>query len=62
LKAAAAEAVIATVRPVQQRLAELSSDPAEVDRLIARGAERAQEVASEVLARAYAAAGLLPRS
>ncbi|MGE3326431.1 MAG: tryptophan--tRNA ligase [Acidimicrobiia bacterium] len=59
LKAAAAEAVIETLRPVQQRYAELSADPAEVTRLIARGAEKARAIAGPVLQRAYRAVGLL---
>jgi tryptophanyl-tRNA synthetase len=62
LKAAAAEAVIETLRPIQQRYAELQSDPAEVARLIGRGAERARVVAAATLARAERAVGLLPAS
>jgi tryptophanyl-tRNA synthetase len=62
LKADTAEALIDALRPVQERFAELSADPAEVDRTIARGAEKAQAMAAPVLAKAMAAIGLLPRA
>ncbi|HJR24979.1 MAG TPA: tryptophan--tRNA ligase [Acidimicrobiales bacterium] len=62
LKAATAEAVVESLRPFQARYAELSADPAEVDRIIARGADKAQAIASVTLARAMAAMGLLPRA
>jgi tryptophanyl-tRNA synthetase len=58
LKADAAEAVVAALQPFQARYAELSADPAEVDRIIARGAEKAQAIASVTLDRAYRAIGL----
>ena len=50
------------LRPVQERYAELAADPGEVDRLLAVGADAAATIADEVLARATAAAGLLPRA
>ena len=59
LKGAVADAVIEFVRPLQQRYAELERDPAEVAKIIARGAERAQALAAPVVARARRAAGLL---
>ena len=59
LKTAVADAVVALLEPVQQRYAELAADPAEVDRVLARGAERAADIAGPVLERACAAAGLL---
>jgi tryptophanyl-tRNA synthetase len=57
-KPALAELVVETLRPIGQRLAALSADPAELDRLLARGAARAAAVAAPTLARAYAALGL----
>ena len=60
LKADAAEAVVEALRPVQDRYAALTADPAELERIIARGAEKAQAMAAPVLARAYAAIGLRP--
>ena len=59
LKTAAADAVIEALRPVQQRYAELSADPGEVNRLLAVGAGKARAVAAKTLARAQHALGLL---
>ncbi len=61
-KGAVAEAVIEMVRPIQERHAELASDPGEIERLLKQGADRAREVAAPTLARAKAAIGLLPPS
>lgn len=58
LKADTAAAVIELLRPVQERYTELSSDPAALAGLLARGAERARSVAVDVLARAQTAVGL----
>jgi tryptophanyl-tRNA synthetase len=49
------------LRPVQERYAALMADPGEVDRLLATGADLATALADPVLARAMAAAGLLPK-
>ncbi len=59
-KGAVAEAVIEMVRPIQERHAELASDPGEIERVLQQGADRAREVAAPTLARAKAAIGLLP--
>jgi tryptophanyl-tRNA synthetase len=61
LKKDTAAAVVETVRPIQERYAELAADPAETARLLAIGATKAEAVASVTLARAYDAIGLLPR-
>ncbi len=61
LKGAVADAVVALVEPIQARYAALAADPTEVDRILAAGAARAEAIARPVLARARAAAGLLPR-
>ncbi len=55
-----AEQVVAFVEPIQRRTAELMDDPAELDRLLSLGAERAQTVATETLSRAYDRLGFLP--
>jgi tryptophanyl-tRNA synthetase len=60
-KAAVADAVVEYLRPVQERYAALSADPAEVSRLLSIGADAAAAIADPVLARATRAAGLLPR-
>ena len=59
LKKAVAEVVDASLTPVRERTEELMADPAELDRLLARGAERANELASATLAKVYNAVGLL---
>jgi tryptophanyl-tRNA synthetase len=61
LKVATAEAVIEFLRPVQARYAELTDDPAEVERRLKAGADAAESIAEPVLQRAMNAAGLLPR-
>ncbi len=60
-KGAVADAVVEYLRPVQDRFAQLAADPAEVDGRLARGADRADEIAEKVLQRATRAAGLLAR-
>jgi tryptophanyl-tRNA synthetase len=44
-----ADIINAVLDPIRARRAELESDPAEVDRILARGAERAREVAEETM-------------
>ncbi len=60
LKVDTGEAVVAMLEPIQSRYDELMSDPAELTRLLQIGADRAREVASATLRRAYDAIGLLP--
>jgi len=60
LKSDVAEALIELLRPIQERHAQLSADPGEVLAVLARGAERAQSIASVTLERAANAMGLLP--
>ena len=59
LKSAVAEAVDEFLRPIRARHAELVADPAEVERLLADGAERARDVAAPTFVRAREAMGLL---
>ena len=61
LKADTAAAVVEYLRPVQDRFAELSRDPAGVAVVLEKGAAKAQAVAAATLARAKDAVGLLPR-
>lgn len=60
LKKEVAEVVVTAVEPFQQRMAELMDDPAELDRILAKGAARAAEVAAATLGRVYERVGLLP--
>ena len=57
-KPALAELAVETLRPIGARLAELQRDPAELDRLLAEGAEKARAAAASTLAGAYRAMGL----
>ena len=58
LKSATSEAVIELLKPVQEMYFDLADDPAETNRLIAKGAEKAREVASATLSRAQENIGL----
>jgi tryptophanyl-tRNA synthetase len=60
-KQAVADAVVSRLEPVQARYRELAADPAEVERILAAGADRAAAKASAVLERVRTAVGLLPR-
>lgn len=59
LKTAVADSVVATVRPIQERYADLVADPAVLDGILREGAERARDRASRTVARAREAIGLL---
>ncbi|KQS14381.1 tryptophan--tRNA ligase [Curtobacterium sp. Leaf183] len=61
LKAAVADAVVAEIEPVRARTLELLDDPAELDRLLAVGADRASAIAEDTLARVYDRIGFVPR-
>lgn len=61
-KTAVGDAVVEQLAPVRERYHELMDDPAELERLLERGADRAQEVASQALARAVERVGLLARA
>lgn len=58
LKKAVVEVVVDALAPIQARYAELQADPAELDALLARGAERARATAAATLARVKAAVGV----
>jgi tryptophanyl-tRNA synthetase len=60
LKDAVAESVIAFAQPFAARSRELLDDPAELDRILGRGAERARALASVTVADAYTKVGFLP--
>ena len=61
LKCAVADVVVAEFEPIRTRAMELLADPAELDRLLAVNAERANEIAEATLGRVYDAMGFLPR-
>lgn len=58
LKAATADAIVALLKPIKERLAEFKRDPAEVARQLKTGAEKARAIAQPVLARARSRVGL----
>lgn len=60
LKTDLADALVSTLRPIQQRFDELMCDPAELDRLIRLGDDRARPVARETYSLAAERMGLLP--
>lgn len=59
LKKAVAEVVESALSPVRERTEELMADPAELDRLLARGAERAGDIARHTLNTVYDRMGLM---
>jgi tryptophanyl-tRNA synthetase len=62
LKKAVGEVLVEFVTPVQQRVRTYLEDTAELDKVLRRGAERAREVASVTLARAYDRLGFVAPS
>ena len=60
LKGQVAEATVAALEPFQKRMTELLDDPAELDRILASGAERAGAVSAATIARVKDRLGLLP--
>lgn len=61
LKKAVAEVVESSLAPVRERTEELMADPAELDRLLARGADRANAIANKTLDLVYDRMGLARR-
>ncbi len=61
LKKDTAEAVVEFVGPIKARVDELMSDPTELETVLARGAERAAEVAGKTVQRVYDRLGFLPQ-
>jgi tryptophanyl-tRNA synthetase len=57
-----AEVVVGTFGPIRERVLELLDDPAELDRLLAMNADRANDVAEATLAKVYDRIGFLRRA
>ena len=57
-KPALGERIVETLRPITDRLQQFRHDPAELDRLMAQGGERAAALAEPTLAATYRALGL----
>ena len=62
LKGELADLVVATVEPIRNRTEELLADEAELDRLLAKGAEKANELAEKTLATVYERIGFIAAS
>jgi tryptophanyl-tRNA synthetase len=58
-KSDVAEAVVAVVVPIQERYAELRSDDAELQRLLAKGADKAREASAPTLEAMYERMGFV---
>ena len=54
-----ADLAVARLAPISAEMARLMADPAEIDRILARGAMRAREIAVPILARTYDIVGLV---
>jgi tryptophanyl-tRNA synthetase len=60
-KSELAELAVEKLGPITAEMRRLMDDPAEIERLLRRGAERAEAIASDNLARVYDLVGFLPR-
>ncbi|MGH3467427.1 MAG: tryptophan--tRNA ligase [Thermocrispum sp.] len=60
LKTDLADVIVESVAPIQERVRAYESDPAELDKVLARGAERAGGIAADTVARVYDKVGFLP--
>ena len=58
-KPALADLAVAKLAPISTEMARLMDDPAEIDRILADGAEKARAIAEPVLAQTYDIVGLL---
>jgi tryptophanyl-tRNA synthetase len=57
-KPALADALVALIAPIRERLDRLRSDPGEIDRILAAGAQRASDLGAPILVKAKSAVGL----
>jgi tryptophanyl-tRNA synthetase len=58
-KVALAELAVEKLAPISGEMRRLADDPAEIDRILGRGAERAREIAVPVLAEVYDTVGMV---
>lgn len=61
LKQEVADAVLSVIEPIRDRANELLNDSQELDNLLAKGADRANELAETTLAAVYERIGFIPR-
>ena len=62
LKTELADVVVSHIEPIRNRAEELLSDPAELDRLLSKGAAKANELAEKTLATVYERIGFIAAS
>jgi tryptophanyl-tRNA synthetase len=58
-KPALAELAVAKLAPISSEMARLMGDPAEIDRLLAKGALQAREITAPILKKTYEIVGLV---
>ncbi len=58
-KPALADLAVSRLSPISAEMARLTKDPAEIDRILERGAEHASAIAAPILKRTYEIAGML---
>ena len=58
-KPALAELAVAKLSPISTEMARLMDDPAEIDRILAMGAEQAREITAPILKKTYDIVGML---
>ena len=61
-KAKLTETAVAALGPINAEMKRLMDDPAEIDRVLKRGAEKAKAIAEPVLAEVYKTVGFLPHT
>jgi tryptophanyl-tRNA synthetase len=54
-----ADLAVATLAPISARIAELAADPAEIDRILGEGAERAEAISRPILEQVYEIVGMI---
>jgi len=58
-KPALADLAVAKLAPISDEMARLMNDPAEIDRILSEGAERARAIANPILAKTYDIVGIV---
>ncbi|WP_017466294.1 tryptophan--tRNA ligase [Zymomonas mobilis] len=61
-KPALADLVVESIAPIRDKLSSFKNDPAEIDRILSQGAEKAAVIAEKTLDKAYRSMGLKRRS
>ncbi len=60
-KPALADLAVSKLSPISSRMSELMDDPAEIDRILAKGADKAAAIAEPILAKTYDIVGFVRR-